>query len=101
MIKHSAKLFVKPEEDFSLINTFNGNIPYMICKLIQAELDSGEKEIEVLSYKENSKFVVDIPLANPDNDSVKEALKIEKMCDNVSVQFEEGKVKLVIDRVEK
>ena len=101
MIKHSAKLFVKPEEDFSLINTFNGNIPYMICKLIQAELDSGEKEIEVLSYKENDKFVVDIPVTDPNNDAVKEALKIEKMCDNVRVQFEDGKVKLVIDRVEK
>lgn len=101
MIKNSARLFVKPQEDFSLINTCDGNIPYVICKLIQAEVENGEKEIEVLSYNENGKIIIDIPSVNSSNDNVNEAIRIEKMCNNFRLEFEEKSIRVVIDKVER
>lgn len=101
MIKNSAKLYIKPESDFSLINTCNGNVPYIICKLIQAEVENGEKEIEVKSFKENDKIVVEIPTVNNSNACVEEVIKIEKLCDNLRLDFEEGYIKIIIDKVSK
>jgi len=101
MVKNSARLFIKSEEDFALINTCEGNIPYMICKLIQAEVESGEKEIEVSLYRENDNIVVEIPSEDSANNHVKEAIKIEKMCENIRLEFDEKKIKLIINKVEK
>ena len=101
MIKNSAKLSVNAQEDFALINTCGGNIPYMICKLIQAEIESGEKEIEVSSYREDNNVIIEIPSENSSNKHVEEAIKIEKMCDNIRLEFEEKKIRLVINKVEK
>lgn len=101
MIKNSAKLYIKPTEDFALINTYSGNIPYIICRLIQAEVENGEKEITVSSFEEDGKVVIDIPSSNQSNDRIEEVMKIEKLCDNVRIEFEDGKIKVIIDKVEK
>jgi len=101
MIKNSAKLFIRAQEDFSLINTCGGTVPYMICKLIQAEVESGEKEIEVLSFNENNHVIIDIPSTDSSNKNVAEAIKLEKMCDNLRLEFEDKNIKIIIDKVEK
>lgn len=101
MIRNSAKLYIDAKEDFALINTCEGNIPYMICKLIQAEVENGEKEIDINSFREDNKVIIELPTVNLESDSVKEAIRIEKMCKNICLQFEEGKIRIVIDKVEK
>ncbi len=101
MIKNSAKLYINAKEDFTLINTCRGNIPYMICKLIQAEVESGEKEIEVKSFKEGEKVIIEIPSENSNNGNVEEAIRIEKMCNNIRLEFLDKTIRLIIDKVEK
>jgi len=101
MVKNSAKLFINAVEDFSLINTCSGNIPYMICKLIQAEVENGEKEIEIVSTKEDGKVIIEIPSTNSSNKHVEDALRIEKMCDNVRLEFLDTVIRIVIDKVQK
>lgn len=101
MVKNSAKLFIDSKEDFALLNTCEGNIPYMICKLIQAEVENGEKEIYLKSYRENENIIVEIPSENSSNKHVEEILKIEKMCDNIRLEFNDNKIKLVINKVDK
>lgn len=101
MVKNSARLFINAAEDFALINTCDGNIPYMICKLIQAEVECGEKEIEVVSSREGDKVVIEIPSQDSSNKNIEEAIRIEKMCSNVRIEFLDKMIRLVIDKVEK
>jgi len=101
MVKNSAKLYVNAVEDFALINTCDGNLPYIICKLIQAEVESGEKEIEIRSFREDDKVVIEIPSENSSNKNVEEAIRIEKMCDNVRLDFSDQKIRVFINKVEK
>lgn len=101
MIKRSAKLYIESNDDFIMLNTAEGNIPYMICRLIQAEVEGGEKEILVKSFKQDENVIIEIPSKNSDNSSVDEALRIEKMCDNVRIVFLEDTIRLVIDKIKK
>ena len=101
MVKNSAKLFINAVEDFALINTCEGNIPYIICKLIEAEVEAGEKEVEIVSNRDGDKVVIEISSQDASNKNVTEAIRVEKMCDNLRLEFLEGAIRIVIDKVER
>lgn len=102
MVKHNAKLNVNASSDFSIINICYGNIPYIICSDIQSRVENGGKQIDLVSYKENDKIVIEVSSEINSSDDIKNKLsKVAKMCDNVSLVFEDNKTKLIIDKVDK
>lgn len=102
LIKHNAKLNVNASSDFSIINICYGNIPYIICSDIQGRVENGEKQIDLVSYKENDKIVIEVSSEINTSDDIKNKIsKVAKMCDNMSLVLEERKTRLIIDKINK
>lgn len=95
-----VKLNINSNEDYILINTENGNLPYLICKDIENRMNAGNKEIDVNSYREMDEVIIEVKSGTGMKESEKLQLeKVASFCNSVKIDVQDCITRISVEKV--